>query len=176
MEAYIDIPEAKPAFELIDGRLYQKMSPKTRHALLQGQFGQALATWGGSRYLVGPEWRFRISDGERRHALVPDVAAVLKERLRALRGAQYDEPPFAPDLAIEILSPSDSKRLLKIKIDAYLRKGSKVVLVVDPLARSVVVHDAAGERTLGGTDVFEHSAFPDLQIDLAAVFSILDRD
>ena len=103
------------------------------------------------------------------------VAMLRKERMRGLDEAQSEEPPFAPDLAVEILSPGDSKRLLTIKIDAYLRNGSGAVLVVDPPARTVALHDVSGEHLLGSADVVEHHAFADLQIDLAAIFSVLDR-
>ena len=143
MASEITIPDAKPAYELIDGRLVQKMSPKTRHSLIQYAIAATLAAWAGEDAAIGTEWRFRIADGHKRHALVPDVACVARERLLAIpAGETREEPPFAPDIAVEILSPGDDQRLLDLKIEAYLRNGGRLVLISDPLGRTMNAHDS----------------------------------
>ena len=176
MATWLTIPEGEPAFELVDGALIQKMSPRRRHAIVQGELLLAIASWARGRGDAGTEWRFRISDGAKRHALVPDVAYVAIERLRALRDdEQREEPPFAPDLAVEVLSPGDDRAVLALKIAAYLRCGAKVVLVADPLGCSVALHDTDRVREFNRHDRIEHHAFPGLVIDLGAVFAALDR-
>ena len=49
MLAPMEIPETKPATELIDGRLVQKMSPKWRHQELELRWTLALRAWAGER-------------------------------------------------------------------------------------------------------------------------------
>lgn len=66
MASWIDIPEAQPAYELFDGRLFQKISPKRRHACLQGELYSVIRRWARGRGTVGTEWRFRITDGAKR--------------------------------------------------------------------------------------------------------------
>lgn len=176
MATNIVIPDAKPAYELIDGQLVQKMSSKTRHALLQQAIAATLGAWAGEALAVGTEWRFRIADGAQRHALVPDVACVARERLLAVpRGEAREEPPFAPDIAVEILSPGDDQGLLNLKIGAYLRTGARLVLIVDPLDRTMRAHDPERTSVWDQHAVFAHELFPGLRIDLAALFSLIDR-
>ena len=48
--------------------------------------------------------------------------------------------PFAPDLAVEVLSPNDRADEVEEKVQLWLRAGSLLVWVVDPENRTVVVH------------------------------------
>src|SRR5579863_2340109 len=106
----IILPEVKPALEWIGGRAVQKVSPRRKHALAQTRFAMALETWAraGGRGTVGTEWEFRLKPpGEMRRPLVPDVAFISFERLPFDDEAASDMPHVAPDVVVEILSPSD---------------------------------------------------------------------
>ena len=173
--AFDDIPQAKPAYELIDGRLYRKMSPMRRHARLQAAFLRVLQNWAGPEADVLAEWRCRISDRERRYALVPDVAYFSAQRLAQLDLEAREEPACGPDIAVEILSPGESRRLLNLKIPAYLRAGGTLVLIVDPESRTVDVHSAAGTRRFACGELLVAPQFPGLRIDLGELFRVLDR-
>jgi Uma2 family endonuclease len=52
--------------------------------------------------------------------------------------------PGAPDLAVEILSPSNRRGQIAEKVCEYLEAGTSVVWVIDPEARTVVVHRPGG--------------------------------
>jgi Uma2 family endonuclease len=52
--------------------------------------------------------------------------------------------PFAPDLAIEILSPEDRPATIDEKVADYLEAGTRLVWVLDPKARSLVIHRPDG--------------------------------
>jgi Putative restriction endonuclease len=56
------LPEAKPAFEWVNGRALQKVSPKRKHGLAQGRFFAALDRWAETNRMgsVATEWRFHI--------------------------------------------------------------------------------------------------------------------
>ena len=172
----IVLPITKPETEWILGRAVRKVSPFRTHALLQGRFYAWLAQWAEGRGEVGTEWRFRIAPpGEVRRPLVPDVAYVSYQRLRDLEGYDLELPPFAPDVAVEILSPGWRPRYLEHKIGVYLAGGSQLVIVVDPAVREARLHDASGERTLRGDEPIAHAALPGFSLSLPALFGVLDR-
>jgi Uma2 family endonuclease len=76
----------------------------------------------------------------------PDVAFIRKERLEALSAKGFAKG--APDLAVEIFSPSDSIRQLMRKIKQYFAAGCHTVWIVYPDQREVHVLDAAGADRL----------------------------
>jgi Uma2 family endonuclease len=172
----IVLPQTQPESEWILGRAVRKVSPFRTHALLQQTVSGALAAWARDRGDVGSEWRFRPAPaGEIRRPLVPDVAYVSDARLAGLEDHDLEAPPFSPDVAVEILSPDDRARDLEHKIAVYLATGAALVIVVDPLDRSVRLHDARGVRLMSGGDVIAHPAVPGFSLALAALFAPLER-
>lgn len=162
-------------FERLDGIEYPKMSPRTAHAWVQGAFLYLLRGQGRGFGKVGGEWKFRVGHIDGTDSwLLPDVAWVCNERMAPLRGEDREEPPFAPDIAVEVRSPSERRGLRERKIARYLATGSTLVLDVDPQKRTVRAVDAAGERTLTEADRLVHPAFPWLAIDVREVFEELD--
>jgi Uma2 family endonuclease len=172
----IVLPDATPEMEWVRGRALQKVSPQRTHSRLQGALTMRLDRWAAGRGEVGPEWRFRIAPaGEIRRPLVPDVAYVSNERLRPLDGNDLEVPPFAPDVAVEILSPDDRRADVDDKIGVYLRAGSSLVIVVDPMRRAVELHDRDVTRRIGEDAAIEHSALPDFSYPVGELFAVLRR-
>jgi Uma2 family endonuclease len=166
----------KPYVEYLDGKAYPKnVSPKAKHSIVQGAAFAILRRCGGGLGLTGTEWDFRVGivDGTQT-MLVPDVAFVALTRLQALPEAERDQPPFAPDVAVEVRSPSFRSPIAREKIARYLRTGAALVLDVDPQKRTVVAHSSNGVRTFGEADRFAHEAAPWLEFDIAELFSDLD--
>lgn len=171
--AYYADPEY---FERLDGRSYPKVSPKSTHALVQVAFASLLRTLARGRGKVLTELRCRIgsTDGTDSY-LLPDVAAIVTERWRSLvSDSDREEPPFAPDVVVEIRSPGESARLREQKIARYLATGSCVVFDVDPSLRIVHAHAAEGVMTFSSADRYADACFPWLQFDVAEIFSDLD--
>ena len=88
----------------------------------------------------------------------PDLALVRAERTHAVPRRGY--VPFAPDLAVEILSPSDRPGEALGKVADWLRAGTRIVWVIDPDRALAHVHRADGtigivprEGALEGEDV-----------------------
>jgi Uma2 family endonuclease len=172
----IVLPETKPETEWVRGRPLQKVSPQRDHSRLQGALNTALDRWAAGRGEVGPEWRFRVAPpGEVRRPLVPDVAYVSNDRLRPLDGKDFQIPPLAPDVAVEILSPDDRRVDVDDKIDVYLRAGSALVIVVDPHQRIVELHDPTNTVRLHEADTIEHSALPEFSYPVRDLFAVLRR-
>ena len=68
--------------------------------------------------------------------LAPDVAFVSRARFETIEDeAQY--VPFAPELAVEVLSPNDRFARVESKAFAWLDAGTKLVLIVDPENESI---------------------------------------
>lgn len=171
----LGIPEVKPAIESIRGAWEQKMSPRRRHAILQGRFCMLLAQAFGELGEVGPEWRFYLlPPGEAPSSLVPDVAYVSFERMPETYGELREKPTIAPDIAVEILSPDDRPASLAKKIDLYLGGGARLAIVVDPLERTVTFHEGGSVRTIAQVQgLAVPDAYPNLKIDLNALFAKL---
>lgn len=166
----------KPYVEYLDGKAYSKaVSPKARHSIVQGAAFTILRRCSAGIGLAGTEWDFRlgVADGTET-MLVPDVAVVLLERLRSLPEPEREQPPFAPDVAVEVRSPSYRPAFAAEKVVRYLRTGAVLVLDVDPMKRIVFAHSAAGVRTFGANDRFTHEGAPWLAFDVAELFSDLD--
>ena len=171
MLAPIEIPETKPATELIDGRLVRKMSPKRRHQALELRWTLALRAWGGDRSDALPEWRHEFrAPGHAFASLVPDIAYLSKESLDALGPAASEAPPRAPEIAVEILSAGESERHLTWKIGAYLAAGTRVVFVVDPPKRTVIAHASVGVERFGPGDTVRHATMPGFAFAVDAMF------
>ena len=84
----------------------------------------------------------------------PDVAFVRQDRVATVHRRGFGKG--APDLAVEILSPSDSIRQLIRKVRQYVAAGCHTVWVFHPERREVDVYEKSGaDRTLRAEDRLE---------------------
>jgi Uma2 family endonuclease len=146
-------------YELWDGELWRMSPTKKRHgrgaARITVQIGIYLNTHPiGSPY-VG-EVGFRVGPGQR--LVCPDVAYVSQERDAPVGDDEFF--PYAPDLAVEVLSPDNTWPKVRRKARAYLASGARLVWAIDPRRRTITVYrpDAEpqllrGEHLLSGEDV-----------------------
>jgi Uma2 family endonuclease len=64
--------------------------------------------------------------------------------------------PFAPDLAVEVLSPSDRRNDVLEKVGEYLDAGSRMVWVIDPEGRTAVAYRSLTDvRVIGEAETLE---------------------
>lgn len=101
----------------------------------------------------------------------PDVAFVRKERLAAVEQGVFANG--APDLAVEVFSPSDSVRQLMRKVKQYFAAGCHTVWIVYPERREVNVLEASGaDRLLREDDIIEApELLPGFSVKVAEFFS-----
>ena len=114
--------------------------------------------------LYTAETTFRIGD----RVLKPDVAFVSTKRLPENR---RKGSPIPPDLAIEVVSPTDKYYDVTEKAFAYLKAGTRLVWVIEPVAKTVMVYRSETdftlltcEDTLTGEDVVEGFTCPVAQL------------
>lgn len=106
--------------------------------------------------VLAPSTGFRFPSGNVR---CPDTTFVSVGRLGG-RPLTDDFCDFLPDIAVEVLSPSDLPRLVLDRIGEYLQAGVPLVWVIDPEAERAAVHRSLTDvrqvdldGTLDGGDV-----------------------
>jgi Uma2 family endonuclease len=163
-------------YELIEGRLVP-MSPT---GFLHGDVALALAA--ALRAFVHPRRLGRIVVGEVGFVLrrnpdtvrAADIAFVRRERLPAgdLPRGFFEG---APDLVVEILSPSDRYTDILRKVSEWLEAGAAMVWVVDPEHHGVMVFRPDGTlRLLGESDSLEgEEVLPGFRYPVGELFSPL---
>jgi len=110
---------------------------------------------------------FRLRDDTVR---APDVAFVRRERIESVHRRGFGSG--APDLAVEVFSPSDSVRQLMRKVKQYFAAGSHTVWIVYPEQREVNVLEASGaDRLLRDGDLIEAAELlPGFSVPVAEFF------
>jgi Uma2 family endonuclease len=80
---------------------------------------------------------------------------------------------MAPDLAVEIVSPSETADEVRAKVRDYLAAGTPLVWTIYPRTREVVVHTADGlARAYSDSDVIEHpDVLPGFTCAVAELFA-----
>ncbi len=100
----------------------------------------------------------------------PDVAFISKERL----ATQSEEGFFtvAPDLAVEIVSPGETADEVQEKVELYLAHGARLVWVLYPHRKMVVVQRADGtaQRLRAGDTLDGEDVLPGFRLALAELF------
>jgi len=78
--------------------------------------------------------------------------------------------PGAPDMAIEVISPSERASESHDKVRAYLRSGTTEVRQVYPKSRTVQIHRGETARSLEWTQPVETDLLPGFTLQLASLF------
>jgi Uma2 family endonuclease len=162
--------------ELVDGLLVEKGMGYTESdlALVLATYLRAFIIPSNLGLLSGESGMMRLFPGLVR---MPDLAFASWDRIPGRRRPTGPIAGFAPDLAIEVLSRSNTKAEMARKRREYFEAGVRLVWEVDPRARTVSVYDAPerstrldATQTLDGGDVLPGFALP-----LADLFGELDR-
>jgi Uma2 family endonuclease len=98
----------------------------------------------------------RISEGTVRR---PDISIFLSPRLKQIDLLKVPVP-FAPDIAVEVLSPSEAAIDVNRKVREYLSGGSAEVWILDHENGELFVHSKAGIRLLTGADKLASDLLP----------------
>ena len=132
---YLNTPDDE-RYELIDGELIMSPSPRKAHQQTHAKLGTRLYTF-VERHNLGEiyfaPFDVALSDTD---VVQPDLLFVSRDRLRIIT---EDNIQGAPDLAIEILSPSTSARDKGYKRDLYAKHGVKEYWQVDTDAKRITV-------------------------------------
>lgn len=169
-EEFLRLPDDGRKYELVDGEA-KEVPAGFEHDVIGMHVGVALAPFAKGRgYLAGSQAGFRMASGNVRS---PDVSFTCKERVpggRPTRG--FFEG--APDLAIEILSPSEDFLDLPLKVNEYFASGASEVWLLEPEARRVTVYSAPTDATAYGPDeeIDGGELLPGLRVRAADLFAV----
>ena len=160
-EELFDLPDDDYRYELVEGELIRMAPTGGEHGVLTVRIGRILDEYVEAHDLgicSGAETGFilqRAPDSVR----APDAAFIAKARIPET-GIPKTYWPCAPDLAVEVTSPSDRFSAVQTKIAEYFSAGTRLVWVIEPATRTVYVYrsprdvQALGEDDeLSGEDV-----------------------
>jgi len=156
--------------ELVRGVLIVREPPGGRHGAVAAELCRAIGNHVQANQLgtVYTETGFTLA---RNPDTVrgPDVAFVRKDRTE--NPVPVGFPEFAPDLAVEVLSPGDRPGVTLAKIGDWLDAGARLVWVIDPERRIARVYRRDGSETIIGTDaqLDGEDVLPGFSCPLAAI-------
>ncbi len=156
-------------WELLDGELIPVSSPTPEHQLTLQRILYALMVYfeaNPGRGIAFTDAEFALTENYR---VRPDVLVLLQENAWSLDLAKVPVPG-APDLAIEIISPSERSSNTQEKLHGYLRHGTREVWQVYPKSKSVVLHRGDGSLTLTGAQQITSAMLPGFSLDVEPLF------
>ena len=163
--AGLEEPDERYVSDLVRGVVVREPRPGPPHGRVQMRIGYALEGWARRAGAdVTAESGYILSD-EPATLRGPDVAVVVHPR--SGEGEPGGWIRGAPDVVVEVLSPSDTSTAMQEKTLDYLQAGAKLVWIVDPRARTVTVIRADRTarilrelETLDGEDVLRGFSVP----------------
>jgi Uma2 family endonuclease len=169
IEEVAALPDDAFRYALIKGELSRMPPPKFRHGRVVMVVGSHMFQYVDAHDLgVVTDQSGFILERDPDTLLGPDLAFVQSSRVPADENAY---PDLAPDLVVEVASPSQSGPSIEEKIALYRKAGVRLIWVVDPARRAVHVHRADGtyrllteQDTLDGEDVLPGFRLPVTQL------------
>jgi Uma2 family endonuclease len=177
-EDAIELTERKVGrFELVDGILVGK-DMGAFESMVAGEIIRLIGNFVRPRKLgvvLGEAGMLRLAPGLIR---IPDVAFLSMDKFPGGRFPREAALPFAPDLAVEVISRGNTAQEMAEKLRDYFAAGSRLVWYVDPEKRQVEVFISVESRrvvkegeTLDGGDVL-----PGFEMSLKELFAELPRE
>jgi len=159
-------------YELVDGILVEKTvgAYEAYLAVLLIHFLTSFARANHLGIVLGPDGMMRLSPGLVR---IPDVSFISWDRLPGRKVPRTPMANLAPDLAVEVISKSNTAKEMENKLLDYFSTGVRAVWYVYPIPREVHVYKTREQRmvltenqTLDGGDVL-----PGFRLSLAELFA-----
>lgn len=160
------MPDDGRRYELYDGEIYVSPAPVPAHQLVSSEMHDFLrrATRAGYGVVLAAPIEVKLGRGR---VVQPDLIFIRRERLAIVGETQI---VGAPDLVVEIVSPSSRKRDLGWKLRAYEAEGIPFYWVADPQGARVLPHTLQDGRyvtgpTLRAGDQLACPLFPEVVLD-----------
>ncbi len=171
VEEFMSLPDDGKRYELIEGKLKQMPGPNYKHGILTSRLiralGDFLKSQGQSPDLALTNMAFELA---KKTAPIPDVAFVIGDRAA---GVDMNKAfPGPPDLAIEIMSPTDKWSEVIDKVKLYQHYQTNLVWIVDPFDRGVYVYSLGQPRRslLASEELTGEGVLPGFTLALQALF------
>ena len=170
VEEFLALPKKDTTYELIEGEIHPKMSPKRFHSRLTGTLYTLLTNWNQGRGEIGLEWAVTLKRHGENWVPVPDLLYISFDKLPPER-FEDEACPFPPELVIEIISPGQSFGDLSEKATDYLKAGVLRVWIVDSQAKSVTIfYPDSPPQTQRGQDSLTDDILPEFTLTVEQIF------
>jgi Uma2 family endonuclease len=175
-EAFMALSKDGHRYELVNGELVDMDNSGMEYGGLGAWLGGILAIY-ARRHKLGvvcdSSTAFTLKSGNKRS---PDVSFVAKERLQGLKRLPKGYFQGSPDLAVEILSPNNTVEEIHTKIVEYFENGTRLVWVIHPDEKYVLVYSAPEpNRLLRSQDLLEgEEVVADFSVAVAELFEEWD--
>lgn len=158
-------------FDLVDGEVWHVAASGQRHGKYVVRMAMHLAMYAtrtGVGEVYGAGFAY-IVDPAAATVLCPDVSVLSVAHVLA---DNDDFHPGPPDIAVEVISPSETARRVAVKVARYLEAGTAIVWCVYPRTKQIVVHEAeSASFILGVGDTLTGGMLlPDFALALATLF------
>lgn len=169
---FLKLPEVKPALELRQGMVTQKVPPSGPHSSIQAWFGVQVYNFAEVRELAQAFTEARLILGE--DTYVPDVVVYRWDRVPEDESGNLPFFfPTPPDLAVEVMSPGQTLRATLDRCRELIGHGVRVVVLVDPIHRGVhVVRPDAEVGPLREGDLVDMTdVIPDFRLPVSDILA-----
>jgi Uma2 family endonuclease len=165
------LPDDGNKYELVDGELVMSNSG-LEHGWIAIILASALYNFAATRKLgviLDSSTAFTMKTGNKRS---PDISFLSKDRLQGLKKLPKGFGQGAPDLVVEILSPSNTTSEIHSKIVEYFDNGTQLIWVINPEEEYVLVYRYKPENrptpdrllttidNLSGEEILSDFSFP----------------
>jgi Uma2 family endonuclease len=170
--------KSRRLFELVDGTLVEKPMG-AKGSFLAMRLGKLISNYsdahGDLGMLLGPDGMVRLME---KLVRIPDVSFTLWSRVPGRTVPAEAVPDLAPDLAVEVLSESNTPAEMERKLKEYFLSEVQLVWFVDPKARTVTVYTSPDEATtLSAKDALTGGdLLPGFAVKVADLFAQLPAD
>jgi Uma2 family endonuclease len=157
--------------ELVEGILVEK-AMGSYESLLAGEILALLRNYVKPRKLgavLGADGMLRLWPGQIR---IPDVSFISAAKLADNALRKHRVARLAPDLAVEVLSDSNTDKEMEQKLKDYFAAGTQLVWIVDPEAKTLLAHTspAAGRLYRENEIVPGEPVLPGFELELQSLF------
>ena len=174
-DEYCLLPEDGNQYELFDGELVMTPSPNREHQKIVGNLYRRLADFVEERSLGDVYLSPLDTIFDPYTALQPDILFVSKERLAEVGRERIEG---APDLVVEVLSPSTFYKDLRRKMAVYSRFGVQEYWIVDPEMKTIELYCRGQEgkeglelaRRFAAGETFESRLLSGFRIEVSSIF------
>ncbi len=175
-EEFMALPDDGKRYELVNGEVRTIGNSGMEHGNLGTFLGGAIEFYVRPKRLgttCDSSTAFTMKNGNKRS---PDVSFISKDRLKGIKRLPKGYFQGAPDLAIEVISPSNTFEELHEKLVEYFANGCKLVWIVNPDERSVLVYrQPQPDQLLKLTDTLDgEDIIPGFSLAIADLFTEFD--
>jgi Uma2 family endonuclease len=141
LEEFLEMEDPDHILELVNGEVLRMTPPKSRHGLICARFARFIGNFVDEKlgWVCGNDTGV-IIPGEKDTLRGVDVGYWSREE-NPVEPEGYFET--RPDLAVEVISPTDRRKETQFKVRQYVESGVKLVWVADPETETITVYSGS---------------------------------